>query len=348
MQELNDCQIKTYSSADRTQLQEFFDSVWTPPPLEKSQNWFEWKFRDDPNSGQSDTPLLIAWLGEKVVGIIVLVPTPLWIRGQIFHVAWGRDFFVNPEYRRHKIGIQLIHAWGQHFQAALGSGQSQIMRNLQLNHNWVEIAKIRQYEKLYWDKRLLKRSFAEGIIKVCKRFLAMLYAQLKSFYRADEVDGSITHSSSFLPEVDALWGYCRSEYDYICQRDFDTLQWRFTKHPYYKYIVSQFVDRRGHYRGYLVTRQEGETCWLIDILTRKDDNDARLALISDVEEYYRNNGVNKFTSRSVCVFLENSLIKRGYVATTFEQFFCVKVGKEFQAGGAGQWYVTSMDSDLDR
>lgn len=348
MQESTVCQIKPYSSTDRIRLQEFFDSVWAPPPLEKSQSWFEWKFYDDPNSGPPATPLLLAWLEEKVVGIIVLVPTPLWIRGQIFQVAWGRDFFVNPEFRRHKIGIQLIQSWSQHFQAALGSGQSQIMRNLQLNHNWVEIAKIRQYEKLCWDTQLLQRSFSEGITKICKRFLAMLYAQFKSLGCANEFSGLITHTPSFLPEVDTLWDNCRNEYDYICQRDFVTLQWRFTKHPYYKYTVSQFVDDNGRYRGYLVTRQEGEICWIIDILTRKDDEAARLALICDVEKFYRNKGVNKFTSRSVCVFLERALLKRGYVATTFEQFFCIKAGKDFPAGQEDQWYVTSMDSDLDR
>lgn len=340
------CKISEYGEGDRPQLDKFFKDVWMPPPLKKSSQWFDWKFKKDPNINSSSPALLLAHLDGKIVGMHAITPTPLWVNGNVYEVGWGRDTFVDPTCRRHKIGLLLFDYWGRTYKAILGSGQSESMRNLQLKYGWSQVAKVNQFEKLMFDKDILRNSIADGLVKLSKRFLAMLYAKLKS--SNFDIEGRITHNDNFDPKVEKLWEDCRQEYGCICTRDIRTLLWRFIEHPYFSYTVTELVGVNGGYNGYLVTRQEGRTCWLIDMLTRKDDHRARLALIRAAEVFHRNHGVNRFISRTVCVPIESALKEMGYLSTAFEQFFCMKTSIDFIPRAQNQWYVTSMDSDLDR
>jgi GNAT superfamily N-acetyltransferase len=342
------CRVASLSEEDRPGLDRFFSEVWTPIPQQKSPDWLDWKWKSDPNVVPERPAVLLAQVGAQVVGILVLVPTPLWVDGKIYQVAWGRDLYVDPAYRRYKLGLMLNEHWMKNFDAALGSGQSEIMRNLQQKHGWNEIARVRQYEKLFFDPALLKRSVGEGPLKFAKRGLAMLYASLRTPRVAGGGAQRVVHGSDFDEKVETLWFSCRTQYSHICARDLKTLRWRFVKHPYIHYDIFEILRVDGAYGGYLVARQQDKVCWLIDLLTEKDDNLARRALVSSAESYFRSKGVTRFVCRSVCLPFESALSSSGYLATTFEQYACSKSAASFPAGDGADWYITAMDSDLDR
>ncbi|RII27484.1 MAG: hypothetical protein CXR30_15350 [Geobacter sp.] len=349
MQEIeSSCRITRFCEEDRAKLEQFFKNVWTPPPQVKSANWLDWQCTANPNAGVSHLTLLLAHVGDRVVGMLVLVPTPIWIDGMQHEVAWGRDLFVDPAYRRYKIGLLLNEHWLKNYVAALGSGQSATMRSLQQKYGWIEISRVKQLEKLFFDSELLKKSVGDGIGKFCKRALAMLYA---GFWKGRESIGvgyTVVNRHDFDARVEELWGACRLDYSGICSRDIRTLRWRFIEHPYYRYTVFEILGHDGAYLGYLVARREGNDCWLVDLLTRKEDHRARRALICQAEAYFRNDGVTRFICRSVCLPLETTLQSLGYLATTFEQYACIKPNLGFSVGGKSKWYITAMDSDLDR
>jgi len=344
----NSCRIACYCDEDRSKLEQFFEDVWTPPPQIKSADWFDWKCKADPNAGASRPTVLLAHIGDRIVGMLVLVPTPIWVDGTPHEVAWGRDLFVDPAYRRYKIGLLLNQQWLNSYEAALGSGQSTIMRSLQQKYGWVEISLVKQQEKLFFDRQLLRESVGDGIGKFCKRLTAMLYASLWAQRSGSGGKYSVVHRHDFDSRVDELWLACRLEYSRICARDLRTLRWRFTEHPYYRYSIFEILGHDGAYRGYLVARREGNVCWIVDLLTRKEDNLARRALIRDAEKHFRNEGVTRFICRSVSSPLESALQSTGYLATTFEQYACIKSKVEFPVGNKTEWYITAMDSDLDR
>lgn len=342
------CHIATFCEEDRSKVERFFSEVWMPVPQQKSERWLDWKWQADPNAGPDRPTVLLAHVEGEVVGILVLVPTPLFIDGVAHHVAWGRDLYVDPRFRRYKIGLALNRHWTRIYWAALGSGQSGTMRNLQQKYGWQEIARVRQYEKLFFDPQLLKDSVGEGLQKVAKRGLAMLFAAVHACKGAAEECGSIKHRFDFDERVEPLWLRCRDQYPRICSRDLKTLRWRFSDHPYFRYDIFELVNNDGAYAGYLVTRQDEKTCWFIDLLTDKDDLTARRALLRHAEGHFRSRGVTRFVCRSVCAPLESALASLGYLPTTFEQYACTKSAQEFPPGRASDWYITAMDSDLDR
>lgn len=344
----NACRIARFSDEDRAKLEQFFKDVWTPSPQIKSADWFNWVCNADPNAGASRPTVLLAHIGERIVGMLVLVPTPIWVDGAPHEIAWGRDLFVDPAFRRYKIGLLLNEYWLNSYEAALGSGQSKIMRRLQQKYGWAEISLVKQQEKLFFDRQLIKKSIGDGIGTFCKRLIAMCYAGLWTRPTISGGEDTVVHKYDFDPRVDALWSACRLEYSRICARDFKTLTWRFTDHPYYRYSIFEIVGHDGVYRGYLVARCEKNVCWIVDILTRKKDYPARRALVCQAEKHFCKQGVTRFICRSVCPSLVSTLRSRGYLATTFEQYACIKSKKEFPIGKKSDWYITAMDSDLDR
>jgi len=342
------CRIARYCDGDRAQLEQFFKDVWTPSPQVKSVDWFDWVCTADPNAGASRPTVLLAYIGERIVGILVLVPTPIWIDGTSHEIAWGRDLFVDPGFRRYKIGLLLNEYWLNSYEAALGSGQSKNMRSLQQKHGWTEISLVTQQEKLFFDRQLIKNSVGDGMGMFCKRLIAMCYAEFWKRRMTSGGEDTVIHKHDFDSRVDELWLSCRLDYSGICARDLRTLQWRFMEHPYYHYSIFEIAGHDGAYRGYLVARRENTICWIVDILTRKKDHLARRALICQVEKHFCKEGVTRFICRSVCPSLVSTLRSRGYLATTFEQYACIKSKKDFPIGKKADWYITAMDSDLDR
>lgn len=177
----------------------------------------------------------------------------------------------------------------------------------------------------------------------------MLYAKASSSIASGSGRYTVLHKNDIDPRVDDLWRICRTEYSHICTRDSATLRWRFVDHPYYRYTVSEAVDADGKYRGYLISRREGSVCWIVDTMTRRDDYDVRCALISELERKARSEGAARFICRSVCAPFEKALRNRGFLSTPFErQYFTGRSAADFPFGTAADWYVTSLDSDLDR
>ncbi len=340
-------EIGGYRESDREALGRFLERVWAPPPLRRSDDWLDWQLFRNPYAGGEGAPLVVARHRDVVVGMLIMVPTPMWVGGKEHRVAWGRDLYVMPEYRRHRIGMGLIEHWIRSSGAALTSGHSETMRSLQEKHGWTRISRINQREKLYYDTSILRTSMSEGLGKTLKRGAAMIYAQM-SVAGGRTTSRKITHRGDFDARAQELWVDCRSEYSHIGSRELKLLRWRFVEHPYYRYLVSEATDASERYCGYVVTRCEGKTCWIVDMLSRRSDSDTRVALIAAVEQVGRSQGVTRFISRSVCAPLEGALRRRGFLATRFDQSVSFKSAVSFPQGDGVGWYVTGLDSDLDR
>ena len=339
--------VSWHQGEDYSSLLDFYQRVWTPISLKKSSKWLRWVLRDNPHVEKSSSPLILAWNKNQIIGHLIVLPTFLWNKGNSYNVAWGRDLYVDDNWRRSRVGLNLVSAWAERFDIALGSGESAESCKMFQKYGWTFISRIHQYEKLFFDIEYLKKSVHEGFKKAARRFLAMIYSTVTGAIRADIKSIEVTQTADFSERVEELWDKARRQYSNICQRDLRTIRWRFLHHPYFKYLIFE-ANGNEEYRGYLVVRVESDySARFIDILTLMEDREARIALISGAETYLKAIGVKRIQLFCLGTELEASLRRMGYLETFFSNYLIASPAINNDAKN-NAWYITSADSDLDR
>jgi hypothetical protein len=343
-------QVIWYRPENHDQVMAFYQQTWCPPPQEKDAGYFDWQFLANPyveNLRKEPLPLILSVKGDEVVGQLALIPTPLWMKGQEQEVTWGRDLYVNKEYRRNKLALRMFDLCEDEFPFFFGSGQSAQTLSMQKKYKWQWISDIRQHEKLLASPLDLGFVFADGPVVGAKRLAGATYATL--FRARNKMPRGITVAevTGFHPDLQAFWVEHRDSYGGICSRDHATLTWRFCNHPYISYRLFEARDAEGRYLGYIVGRLHEGQMDLVDIFTAAFDGDARKALILTLEDLARREGARRMVVRSACLPLEASLKDLGFMRTEFAQAFYIK-SKQTLPVDADKWYITAMDSDLDR
>ena len=339
--------VSWHQGEDYSSLLEFYQRVWTPIGLKKSSKWLKWVLRDNPHAEKASSPLILAWNKDQIIGHLIVLPTILWNKGNCYKVAWGRDLYVDDNWRRNRVGLNLVSAWAERFDIALGSGESPESYKMFQKYGWTFISRIHQYEKLFFDIQYLKKSLHEGFKKAARRFLAMIYSTVTNAIRANIKSIKVIQAADFNEKVEELWDRARKQYSNICQRDLRTVRWRFLHHPYFKYLIFEANDG-DKYRGYLVARAESDySARFIDILTLREDREARIALILGAEAYLKAIGVKRIQLFCLGTELETSLRRMGYLETFFSNYLMASPRINNDAKD-NDWYITSGDSDLDR
>ncbi len=337
------------------QVMAFYKNTWCPPPQERDAGYFTWQFLNNPHDksqGKKVLPLILSVKGDEVVGQLALIPTSLWMKGQDQEVTWGRDLYVNKDYRRNRLALRMFDLCEEEYPFFFGSGQSAQTLSMQKKYKWLRICDIRQHEKLLASPFDLGFVFGEGPIVAAKRLAATTYGAL--FRARIQAPRGITvkRVAEFHPDLESFWVEHRDSYGGICTRDHSTLTWRFCKHPYIRYHILEARDPEGRYLGYIAGRlHEGPTgekqMDLVDIFTAAVDSAGRKALILTLEGLARREGARRMVVRSACPPLESSLKDLGFLRTEFAQAFYIKSKKKLPVE-AEKWYITAMDSDLDR
>jgi GNAT superfamily N-acetyltransferase len=328
-------------------VSDFYRNFWRPASAAISDAWLGWLLDDYPHSAGEEKPLMLAWLKDEIIGHLLLTPTPFWSSEGSRTYVWGRELYVLPEHRRKKIALAMYDFSLETYPAFLGSGQSDANRALQLKYDWKRISPIRQHERLFPSLGYLSSHRADGITATSKRLAGMIYCTARSALTRYAGEIEIRHPPAFSQEIDVLWKESRNRVGLIGCRSLTTLQWRFERHPYYKYEIFEAFDQAGSCRGYAVIRLEDRLCHLVDMLCIPGDFSAARALLRAAESFARSAGAWKVICRSVCAPLEASLKNCGYVETTSRQEFCVKTHEKVPENPQA-WYVTSFDCDLDR
>ncbi len=125
------------------------------------------------------------------------------------------------------------------------------------------------------------------------------------------------------------------------------MNWRFIKHPYFDYVLFEAKSPNG-YHGYIITRIEETTAYIVDILTEHSDSMVRISLLLSVDNYLKEKGVVRVICRCINTRLESDLKKVGYIRTYFSNYFIYFSKCEKNLSFNRKIFITAADSDLDK
>lgn len=337
--------ISPYVAENRDALMRFYEGTWTPPPFKKNPAWLDWSILGNPYNRPDQTPLLVAWHGDAIVGQFLFIPTELWVDGQPRTAAWARDLFVSPEFRRNKLALNFFKKGKELYGIILTSGYSEGTRRMQNKYGWTQIRPVCNNEMLLTSGDYLRHTLVNEPSKIIKRVAAMIYGNILS-RKIKRMESSVSIAEAFEPNDYSIWEKNKTKYNHICSRSFDFLSWRINKHPYYSYIIFKTFDNDATLSGYLIARKDNDAIFIIDIFVNYNYETIVDGLLAALIDYSKKNKFIRIIFRSASIMLEASAKKCGFLKTTLHQD--VRMFADAFGDGGTAWYVTAIDSDQDR
>jgi len=260
--------IRPYRPGDEEQLLRGHNRIF---PARSLAHW-QWKFRDNP-TGQVHT--MVADHEEHgLVGAYVTLPVHAKVEAATRIIGQCVDLWVLPEHRRHGprpglfVNLALAHyeEWG-------GAGETKNS----FHHGWPIATwrigqKYLRYEMVRdWD--FLFREMEPGGFRP----------------RATSAELEVVTVARFGPDVDALWAEVAQETQLAVVRDQRYLNWRYADAHDAEYELCECRERAsGRLRGVAVVRKTDfvipGTCFVVDWVVPRDDQDATVALVAHAEQ----------------------------------------------------------------
>ena len=242
--------------------------------------YYRWKYGNGP--GESNR-VRVAIGPEGLIGVVATLPRRIKLGGRTLTAFEMGDFLTSPAYRRQGVFSTLMR---EACEASARAGEfSYVKPNansapLLLKH--LGFRPLLGFEILARPiriSRILARRFGR-LVGAWSRPLDTLFA-----VRPSKGAPSLTRESTFTDEFDRLWEAVAGDYPAIVVRDRAYLEWRYAQNPT-AYTVLAARDARGRLRGYavgLVVELGGKRFgYLVDILTRREDQVTQVALAKGI------------------------------------------------------------------
>ena len=302
--------IRSFAGRDKDRLLAFFEELSRPErAVGMAQRW-HWERELDPRAVAGEAPYgAVAEADGKIAGSVSFMPAGLFIGGRPVEAYWQYDSMVHPDYRRRGIASKLITHGAEHaVMLAKGTSQAMLATRQRNGYKIVESSG-------YWIRNL---SFTPRVARVMGRFLARLVGGLLNLALRKPPPPSpevVTLAGDFDDAFDGLWEDAREAYPAITLRNQETLQWRYREKPDSEYSVIVFRKDRG-LRGYAVletfTRRQRLRGKIVDLLTRRDDEEARRELLAAALAMHRANGADSVYCYATDATLIGSLKSLGF------------------------------------
>ena len=180
----------------------------------KTEDWFFWKFRDNPFG---ETILACAEEGGKIIGCVAYGMQPFWLHGKEVICALAFENFVHPAYQRKGIFKKLI---------SLSEIETQ-KKNINLLFVFPNRNSLPGYERMGWDKLPSPEYWVQG-----KKLLTLPFL-LNDLRKGFQPEAS-SFSSLVMPESFKQNLKTQNLSSVI---NLDYLKWRFFSYPVAQYAV---------------------------------------------------------------------------------------------------------------
>jgi hypothetical protein len=300
--------IRPASDSDKAQILERMDEVYGPTEAERAERRWEWQWQQDPRLEESGYKGVVAEWRGRIIGNLSCLPAGLYIAGQPVRAHWFVDVLVHWGLMRQALK-EMKHkkddkpaAFPDGIAAAmfdhpvagpiqLGKHVADQMMSISLKVGFVprpNTANMTRRVSLQWPlQKALGRQVGSLVAKGANLALPRIpRPQLE----VRPLEGA------FDVRFDQLWAEASHDYQAITLRDSATLNWHYRQHPDTSYQVLT-LERAGALRGYTVLkvfpRRDRLFAYIVDLLTRTGDPEAKTALIAGALEYARSQGAER-------------------------------------------------------
>ncbi|MBI4128610.1 MAG: hypothetical protein HY460_01045 [Parcubacteria group bacterium] len=209
--------------------------------------FLKWQFARKPHAKRF--PLLLLKRGSSILGCLGLLPVRYKIGDQSRQLRIYINLFVDPGLRSFGIGAYVVREAMRRYPHALNIGYNALSLPIfQRLGGWHELGSFAQYVILLND-RVARQLLADHSRR----------APLAKQYPTDpshRAGCTIKEYRVFNSDFDSLWRTVRNKYRNTAERTSAYLNWRYARHPYFRYTILAAAERNGSLEGYLIYRRE--------------------------------------------------------------------------------------------
>jgi GNAT superfamily N-acetyltransferase len=300
----------------------------------KRQLW-HWQFEANPFLLPFN-PVVLVDEKDQVAGFNGVMPVKATKRGEQVEVLWSCDFYLAKHWRGQGFGSQIKHELHRTSSIIMALGISDQASHVLRHLGWVPDDSVRSFRMVRRAREL--RSLALWGLQLINRIRGRAGLLDRRFTYSQETSFS-THS--FLPEkdhVDRLWRECAATYDWVVEKSYQYLDWRYQKHPLGRYGFVH-AEREGELVGILIVRTHSEHLRIVDYVGPSNDGQLKQALVDYAVNRWRHVAqVSVMTSDSQ---LSKCLLAVGFVQLRGKPRFFRFEEKPSQM----PWFIMAGDSD---
>jgi GNAT superfamily N-acetyltransferase len=345
--------VERRRAADAEELFRLYQEVFGGSLTESSRRRWQWQYLENPETGPEGPEIWVAREGAALLGQYASLPVRLQWGGRELRSSWGMDVFLRSEARGKGIGARLFTAWSDHVPVALGLGLTPSSYGLFQKLGYHDVGPVPFFQKILDPVAVARRRVGDVLARPAGRALGLALELLHPEAPAGSGAVGVQTVTAFSADCDTLWERCRAGFAMCVRRDQAYLNWKYAACPTRTYELRE-ARKDSLLTGIAVSRHEDykglRLGWLIDVFGDPADRETRQALLGDVLESFRKQGVARAQAFSMNEALGADLLRLGFRRGRSPMQFCVRARVESEAVFADlpRWHVCFGDSDMDR
>lgn len=350
-------EIRPGRDDDKPQILELIQDVFNEEQARRAERRWQWQWYEDPRLERPGYNGVVAVWNGRIIGSLSSIPAGMHIHGRPAPAHWHTDNIVHwGQLRRALRDMKRAEKSGG---PDLSNGVSAAMLDFaapgygQLGKHLTDAAEVVLFKIGF---KPVKGSGSWARIVSFMPLLEVYVGKLPALVLGGLADAVLPRTpkpamdvqllqGDFDQRFDALWTAAKDEYPAITRRDSAVLNWRYRRHPDLEYRVLA-ATKPEEVRGYLVysvfERHRQRRAQIVDILARKNDPEARAALVASALRRMKSEGVHKVECYATSPVLAESLKRLGFGARTHkdkEQTAVTRFLPEME------YYITRGDGD---
>lgn len=361
-----DINIRQATLEDRERIGHFLQTAYEERAKYKFPARWHWLFVENPFWAGARLPIWLAEVDGQIAGQTCEMVVPLKLGGGIYPAAWGVDYIVLPQFRRHGIGRLLQRAQSDYHDIFMALSMSPISRQVLVDlgfeaanpaielHKTIRVSPDRA-RKIVNDRlgagSIVSRALTMRPAATALAAFLSLFRRLRHLARQRPGTDGVTleRVERFGDEVDELWARLAPRFPAIVQRDAAYLNWKFIEQPWMQY--DKFVAWRAKTPcGYVITRTgtppEAKVGIVADLFAAPDDDAVIRRLLWQATEHLRRAGVQQIVAASSVPEYVAHFLQQGFRRT--REVVPMVRGRTIGEVPTGDWFLSMGDHDWDQ
>ena len=266
-----------------------------------TKEWWKWKYELNPNGffGE-DGDIWVAEADNEIVGHYAIIPETIKFYSKVITAAQSVDTAIHPNYRRRGIFTILannVYADAKNRYDFIYGFPSEMAYQGFIKFGWKDY-KIESFIKVLNYDNALSIKFKNKIVKwvfgLGIKILIKIMQTYKRLYKKDKIGhiSEIKEINNFPIEINSFYNKISKDYEFILERTYKYLNWRFSKKfgNYQIFIASSIQNKE--ITGYIVLHKRENILNIVDLVTLQDEDNTMINLINRAIKIGNDEGVD--------------------------------------------------------
>lgn len=286
------------------------------------EEW-KWIYELNPNGFFGENgDIWVAEADNQIVGHYAIRPEKIKFKSKAIMVAQSVATAVHPNYRRRGIFTTLankVYGDAKNRYDFIYGFPSEMAYKGFIKLGWKDY-KIENFHKILNYDNVLSRKFGNKIVKkwfflLGAKILIKIYQTYERLYKKDKIGyiSEINEINNFPIEINSFYSKISKDYEFILERTYNYLNWRFSKKfGNYKIFIARSIKNK-EIMGYIVLHKRENVLNIVDLITLQGEDNTKINLINMAIKIGNDEGVDRIS----CIYPRGNkqsglLIKLGF------------------------------------